>query len=53
MDLVVGPRKGGGAALLTLVERKTRNLITNRIPDNTQESVLRAIKLIEKRIWFH
>ncbi len=52
MDLVVGPRKGGGAALLTIVERKTRNLITRRIPDKTQESVLQAIKLIEREYGF-
>ena len=48
MDLVVGPRKGGGAALLTIVERKTRHLITSKLPDKTQESVLHAMKLVEK-----
>ncbi len=48
MDLVVGSRKGGGAALLTIVERKTRHLLARKIPDKTQESVLQAMKLIEK-----
>jgi transposase, IS30 family len=34
-------------ALLTLVERKTRMMIVRKIPDKTQESVLRAMRSIE------
>jgi IS30 family transposase len=48
MDLVVGPTAGSNAALLTLVERKHRQLITRKLPDKTQASVLRALKSIEK-----
>ena len=38
----------GCAALLTLVERKTRKLIIRKIKDKTQASVLRAINGIER-----
>jgi IS30 family transposase len=48
MDLVVGPTKGSNAALLTLIERKHRQLITRKLPDKTQASVLKALKSIEK-----
>jgi IS30 family transposase len=48
MDLVVGPIGRSNAALLTLVERKHRNLITRKLPDKTQESVLAALKRIER-----
>ncbi len=48
MDLVVGPTAGSNAALLTLVERKHRQLITRKLPDKTQASVLKALKSIEK-----
>ena len=48
MDLVVGPTAGSNVALLTLVERKHRELITRKLPDKTQASVLKALKRIEK-----
>jgi len=48
MDLVVGPTAGSNAVLLTLVERKHRQLITRKLPDKTQASVLKALKSIEK-----
>lgn len=48
IDLVVGPAKGSNAALLTLVERKTRHLICRKLPDKSQDSVIRALKAIEK-----
>ena len=47
MDLVVGPTDGSNAALLTLVERKTRHVICRKIPDKSQASVLRALRAIE------
>ena len=47
MDLVAGPNDASGAALLTLVERKTRRVISRKIPDKTQASVLRALRAIE------
>ena len=47
IDLVVGPTAGSNAALMTLVERKTRQMICRKIPDKSQASVLRAIKAIE------
>jgi len=48
MDLIVGPTAGSNAALLTLVERKTRHLISRKLPDKSQASVLRALKAIER-----
>lgn len=48
IDLVVGGQGKGSAALLTLVERKTRKLIIRKIKDKTQASVLRAINGIER-----
>lgn len=48
IDLVVSGKGKGNAALLTLVERKTRKLIIRRIKDKTQASVLRAINGIER-----
>ena len=49
MDLVVGPVRGSNAALLTLVERKHRHLIIRKLPDKSQASVLRALRMIEKQ----
>lgn len=48
IDLVVGGKGAGTAALLTLVERKTRKLIIRKIKDKTQASVIRAINGIER-----
>ncbi len=48
MDLVVGPAHGSNAALLTLIERKHRHIITRKIPDKTQASVLKALRGIER-----
>ena len=48
IDLVVGGKGMGTAALLTLVERKTRKLIIRKIKDKTQASVCRAINGIER-----
>jgi IS30 family transposase len=47
IDLIVGPIDASSEALLTLVERKTRQIICRKIPDKSQASVLRAIKAIE------
>ena len=47
MDLIVGPI-GSSATILTLVERKTRQLITVKLKDKTQRSVLKALRKIEK-----
>jgi IS30 family transposase len=49
IDLVVGPTGGSNAALLTLVERKTRHLICRKIADKSQASVLRALRAIESQ----
>ncbi|HHH52085.1 MAG TPA: IS30 family transposase [Bacteroidetes bacterium] len=50
IDLVVGKRKGSGAALLTLIERKTRYLIIEKLKDQTQQSVVKALNKIERRL---
>lgn len=46
-DLVVGP-KGTSAALLTLVERKTRLPIVRLVPDKSSASVVAAVDEIER-----
>jgi IS30 family transposase len=48
IDLVVGPTTASTAALLTLVERKTRTLIVRKLPDKSQASVLRALQRLER-----
>lgn len=48
IDLVVGGKGTGSAALLTLVERKSRKLIARKIKDKTQSAVVRAINGIER-----
>jgi len=48
MDLITGPTRGSGAALLTLVERKHRHAIIRKLPDKTQASVSRAIRSLER-----
>ena len=48
MDLVAGPARGSGEALLTLVERKHRQIIIRKLPDKTQASVLKALRGIER-----
>jgi IS30 family transposase len=48
IDLVVGPVNTSHAALLTLVERKTRALIVRKLPDKSQASVLRALRRLER-----
>ncbi|MDD4736219.1 MAG: IS30 family transposase [Kiritimatiellae bacterium] len=49
MDLIVGPLHGSKAALLTLIGRKYRHIITRKIADKTQASVLNALKGIERQ----
>jgi len=50
IDLVVGGRGKGSAALLTLTERKTRKQIIRKLKDKTQKSVVRAINGIERQM---
>ena len=49
MDLVAGPARGSAAALLTLVERKHRRAIVRKLPDKTQASVLKTLRIIERQ----
>ncbi len=48
MDCVVG-RKNSAAVLLVLSERKTREEIILKLPDKTQESVIKAIDELERK----
>ena len=48
IDLVLGPVGSSGVVLLTLTERKTRMELIRKLPDKTQESVLKAINRIER-----
>jgi IS30 family transposase len=48
IDLVVSAKNSSKAALLTLVERKTRHMLIRKLNDRTQESVHGALKGIER-----
>lgn len=48
IDLVVGGKGTSTTALLTLVERKTRKMIIRKVPDRTQDSVLKALASMER-----
>ena len=50
IDLVVGGRGKGSAALLTLTERKTRKQLIRKLKDKTQRAVARAINGIEQQM---
>ena len=50
IDLVVGGRGKGSAALLTLTERKTRKQLIRKLKDKTQRAVARAINGIERQM---
>jgi len=49
MDCVVGKRGGSGATLLVLSERKRREEIIIKIPNKTQESVIKALDALERK----
>ena len=48
IDLVVGGKNTGKAALLTLVERKTRKMLIRKLKDRSQSSVLGALRNMER-----
>ena len=48
MDTVAGPMGGHGACLLVLTERATREEIIAWMPDRTQKSVYRALRVIAR-----
>lgn len=50
IDLVVGGKGKGSAALLTLTERKTRKEIICKLKDKTQKAVVRAINGLERQM---
>lgn len=49
MDCVVGSRGGSSAVLLVLTERATREEIIRKMPNKTQESVIKILDEIEKK----
>jgi IS30 family transposase len=53
MDLVVGPARASSAALLTMVERKHRQILIRKLPDKSQASVLKAFRGIERHYGRH
>ncbi|NLA64272.1 MAG: IS30 family transposase [Bacteroidales bacterium] len=50
MDLIVSGKKLGKACLLTLTERKSRKEIIRKLPDKTQESVIRELDKLERKL---
>jgi IS30 family transposase len=49
-DLIVSGQGTSGAALLTIVDRKSRYAFIEKLKDKTQESVMNALGLIERRV---
>lgn len=49
MDCVVGKRRGSGAALLVLSERKSRGEIIYKMPNQTQKSVIDTVNDLERK----
>lgn len=49
MDCVIGSKSGGGAVLLVLTERMTRQEIVRKIPSKKQESVVNELNKLEKK----
>jgi IS30 family transposase len=49
MDCVVGKQGGSSAALLVLSERQSRKEIIRKMPDKTQQSVLKRLDELEKK----
>lgn len=47
-DTVVGKRAGKEAVILTLLEKKTENYITIRIPGKTSEAVMDAMRMLRE-----
>ncbi len=48
-DCVVGKREGKNAVLLTLTERKSRQIIIEKLRGKTQQEVIRALNRVERR----
>ena len=48
MDLVVGGKRKGTACLLVLTERMSRREIIRKLPDRSQQSVIRCLDALEK-----
>ena len=53
VDLVLGAKTEDDSVLMTLIERKTRNLRLIRLPDKTADSVLSAFKKIKNELNDH
>lgn len=50
MDLMVGGKGGSKEVLLTVTERSTKKEILRKLPDKTQESVIKALDVMERQI---
>lgn len=50
MDCIESKRGHGKSCLLTMVDRKTRETLIFKLKDQTQESVLRALNKLERRL---
>ena len=49
-DLVIGNKSGRDNVLLTLIERKTRDLFVVRLPDKSADSVLSVFERVKKEL---
>lgn len=50
-DLVIGQKSGKDEVLLTLLERKTRDISIIRLPDKSADSVLAAFQKMQSEPW--
>lgn len=49
-DLVIGNKSGRDNVLLTLIERKTRDLFVVRLPDKSADSVISVFERVKKEL---
>lgn len=49
-DLVIGNKSGRDNVLLTLIERKTRELFVVRLPDKSADSVISVFERVKKEL---
>ena len=48
IDLIIGKKSKGKPVLLTLTERKTRNMIIQKLSDKSQDSTIKAMDKLER-----
>ena len=50
MDCIEGPKGKGDNCLLTMVDRKLRKTLIFKLPSQTQDSVIKVLDMIERKM---